>query len=607
MGLYKCKICGKMFERVGNGVYCPGPHYRPCPVCGKPVEFHSPADPVKCCSPECVKILSDRSRKIKICKECGKDFKPKNGRQIFCDGPHISTCVICGKEFEYTCSPKEKPKTCSKECQEKLRSKTAQERYGVDNVSKLPWVQDKISKINGSEEVKAKRAATCMKRYGVDNVAKNEEIRMKMIVTMTSQSYLEGREKTCIEKYGTASPMANKEVQEKRRQAYFDKYGTFGAPKTKQFYEKRMIDSSKIDYFLAFKEDPKSFIEIHYKDKPTIQQLRNDLGVTDTPIYDILNDHDCSECIEHTQSCIETEVFNFIRELDSKTTIIKNDRTQIKPYELDIYLPEYKIAFECNPASTHNSSIAWLGSDVKPYSYHQMKSLRCQDVGIFLFHIFGYEWTLKEDIIKSMIRNLLHKNLYSIGARNTSAMEISFNECKDFLNENHRQGYTNSKVKLGLRDKKTGEIVSVMTFSHPRATIGNTSRYDENDWELSRFCSKLNTNVSGAASKLLQYFIKQYNPNIIISFSDIAHTKGKLYEVLGFQKDHMSSPSYFYTDIYDTKFLSRVSCQKKNIKTALHDDTIDLSKTEHKIMIDHKFVRTYDSGVIKWILTCRQA
>jgi hypothetical protein len=30
----------------------------------------------------------------------------------------------------------------------------------------------------------------------------------------------------------------------------------------------------------------------------------------------------------------------------------------------------------------------------------------------------------------------------------------------------------------------------------------------KDEWELNRFCNKLNTNVVGAASKLLSFFIK---------------------------------------------------------------------------------------------------
>lgn len=148
MGEYICKICGKSFERKGNSVYCPGPHYRPCPVCGKPVEFHRLSDPIRCCSPECVKELANAtksSKGLRLCKECGKPFQPKQANQLYCKEPHTTNCIICNKLITYTCAPPDKPKTCSKRCQQILKAHTVESRYGVTNVSQIDSVKQKIS------------------------------------------------------------------------------------------------------------------------------------------------------------------------------------------------------------------------------------------------------------------------------------------------------------------------------------------------------------------------------------------------------------------------------------------------------------------------------
>lgn len=135
-----------MFERVGNGVYCPGPHYRPCSVCGKPVEYHKPSEPIKTCSPECKKILSNQKRqRTRICDICGKEFTANAPNQKYCKGPHITACEVCGMDIEYTCDPADKPRTCSKECATSLKVQTVESRYGVKNVSELTSVRSKIS------------------------------------------------------------------------------------------------------------------------------------------------------------------------------------------------------------------------------------------------------------------------------------------------------------------------------------------------------------------------------------------------------------------------------------------------------------------------------
>ena len=541
-------------------------------------------------------------KNTKICKECGKEFIPKSGTQKYCTGPHITTCEFCGKDISYTCSPREKPRFCSKACRESWKRQNSLKKYGVENVSQLSSVRKKISERNKSDEVIKKRESTCLERYGVTNVSKSKDVKAKLSDIMTSDEFKQKRDSTCLERYGYVHPMSNPNIIEKRKKTYVNRYGRNGRLYNSEDYAKIMTDSSKSEEYVLFKSNPSNYIKSHYTNPPTAFQLSQDLGVTTSPIYDVLSENKCSDLISHTISRIEQEVRDFILSICPDIRMIMHCRDKIYPYELDIYLPDYDLAIECNPAATHNSSIAWIGNTVTSYRYHQMKSDLCKNKNIFLFHIFGYEWNLKNDIIKSMIKNLLHKNDVSFGARNTYVSEIDYKECKEFLDCNHRQGNTVSSVRLGLRMKSDDSLMSVMTFGHMRSTMGKLRNSSKSEWELSRFCTKKYVNISGGASKLLKYFINNYSPGTIVSFSDDAHTKGTLYKQLGFTYESRTLPNYFWTDIYDTKFFSRVSCQKRYLKKLLHDDSIDLSKTEREIMEQHGYVRTYDSGVRKWIL-----
>jgi len=605
MSTFTCKICGKSFERIGNGVYCPGPHYRPCPVCGKPVPFNRPSDPYKCCSKQCTVTLRKSTMVSRFqeqpCPECGKLFIRNNPGQVYCTGPHKSLCTICGKEFEYTCSPNEKPQTCSKACKEQLRSRTTNQNYGVSNVSELDWVRQKISEANKSPEVKAKREATCLRTRGVTNVAKDPEIKSKIKEIVSSKNFLDNREASCMGKYGFKSPSMHPDVKAKRLNTYYKNYPQ-GRRFTEADYAKRILDPNKASEYAAFKEDPAQYMLEHFDHKPNIQELRDALGVTDTPIYDILVACNCSNLLSKSYSWIETEVFEYLKSIVPNTTIIRNNRSIIAPYEIDIFLPEYNFGIECNPAFTHNSSVArFQGDDPKPYRYHQNKSKACKDVGVFLFHIFGYEWIAKKDIIKSMLSNILHANSERYGARETYVADVSIADCRKFLDDNHRQGYTNSIVRLGLRLKSTDELVSVMTFGHIRKTMGTNGQESTTTWELSRFCTRKGCNVAGGANKLFQYFLKHNDAKKIISFSDFAHTRGALYSSLGFQQKHLTEPGYVWASEDDSKYYHRVSCQKQFLKALLKDDSIDIEhNTEKEIMESHGYVRVYDSGVIRW-------
>ena len=59
-----CPLCQKKFIPKGRQKYCDGPHFKPCPVCGKPVPAPYPSDPARCCSSECRKQLKYKGTSI---------------------------------------------------------------------------------------------------------------------------------------------------------------------------------------------------------------------------------------------------------------------------------------------------------------------------------------------------------------------------------------------------------------------------------------------------------------------------------------------------------------------------------------------------------------
>lgn len=540
----------------------------------------------------------------RVCKECGKEFQSKYGGQVYCPGPHHTECKICGRDIEYKCSPNEKPNYCSSECRKEGKKRTVIAKYGVDNVSRIDEVKKKISAANSSEKVRQKREKTCIEKYGTYNPSKNADIKVKLSKVMKTDRYLEGRKKTCLAKYGFETPMRCREVLKKRRESNIAKYGRPTKPWNEDMYANILSNGNNAHNYVQFKSDPELYITSHFDHKPNIYELCKELGCTDTSVYGILHENNLSYLLGHSSSIVESEVIDFLKYIKPDIKLVCNTRKVIPPYEIDIYLPEYKIGIECNPAFTHNSSLPDpRGVPPKHYKYHQDKSNMCQAKGIFLFHIFGYEWANKKDILKSMLANLLKMNKNVCNGRDTLVCFISHQESKDFLNANHRQGYTSAKIRLGLRNKETNELLSIMTFNNMRKTMGSRNNDNENIWELSRFCSKLNTNVRGGASKLLKYFIKTFNPGCIVSFSDIAHTKGNLYSILGFNLVSISDPGYVWSSIDDKIYHHRVQCQKHNLKNLLKDDTIDISKsTEREIMESHGFVQVYDCGVIRWEL-----
>ena len=228
----------------------------------------------------------------------------------------------------------------------------------------------------------------------------------------------------------------------------------------------------------------------------------------------------------------EDEIANFIK--NKGFAIIRNDRSILdNKHELDIYIPDKQFAIEFD-------GVFWHNEVNKPVNYHLNKTEECKKKGIRLIHIFEDEWIEKPNIWKSMLNNLLGSNENRIFARKCEIKEVSMEDSKTFLEENHLQGYCHSQIRYGLY--YNNKLVSLMTFGKTRHFIGNSSH----QFELLRFCNKLNTSVIGAASRLFKYFIKTVKPNNIVSYADKRWSNGNLYEKLRFHKYNESKPNYYY-------------------------------------------------------------
>jgi hypothetical protein len=128
----------------------------------------------------------------------------------------------------------------------------------------------------------------------------------------------------------------------------------------------------------------------------------------------------------------------------------------------------------------------------------------------------------------------------------------------------------------------------------------NRFKKNSNEFELVRFCNKLNTNVVGGASKLFKHFLKNYNEECkdIISFSDRRFFNGSLYSMLGFDFESYTSPSYIYWK--DNRILNRMSCQKHKLHKLLDNFNPELSEYENMKMNGYR--RVWDCGNTKWRL-----
>jgi len=645
-GLRKvCVLCGKEFTPKNNTqAICSDTHFKNCSVCGKPfqIRWHSGmniSSIPKTCSPQCKTQASFANGNPFTNPESREKAKQtmlrKYGVEHAAQSESIkqkmrdTTMARYGAEH-FTQTPEyiEKAKATNRskygsdwamqnpDCQQKAKD-TLYVNYGVTNPMESDELKNKISKTykgrtgydypaQNPEAVK-KTKQTNLARYGFEYAQQNPDIRDKIIQTNLdrwggigagSPEIAERIKATSRDKYGHDNPASSPEVQAKIADTMFKRYGVSHYNESWEYRKSAMTDPTKLDEWKSFLDDPEAYIKTHFDHKPNYRELADALGVNDSTIQFHLSQMGKSDLVQFTLSYAENDIVDILKEIDPTIQIVRHDRSMIAPYELDIYLPDHKLAIEINPTLTHNSSFGAYNNDPKAPSYHKLKTNMCEQQGIFLFHIFGYEWSHKKEIIISMLRNLLGRNTDRIYARNCEVREVPGKEAYEFLMRNHRQGGVHSKYRYGLYYH--GELVSLMTFGMMRNTLGIGGEDLSDCWELVRYCNKLNTSVVGAASKLFKYFLKRYSPARVRSFSDRAHTKGGLYQTLGFVEVSRSTENYVWVCLKTNQAYNRVNAQKHNLRKFFHDDTIDLTQTEAQIMESRGYAKVYDSGTITW-------
>lgn len=301
--------------------------------------------------------------------------------------------------------------------------------------------------------------------------------------------------------------------------------------------------------------------------------------------YQRLGDHKNSKCgcpkCSNGVSKGEQEIFEWLSGLGKTQQRV---RSILGGKELDI-LFEGGVGVEYN-------GLYWHSEIHKHKDYHIQKTQLCEENGIQLIHIFEDEWVLHPNKVKSLISSKIGKG-NRIFARKTIVAEVDNKQYKKFCEKNHMQSYAVASVRLGLYHNT--ELVAVMSFSKLRNC--NNSKGNDGEFEMIRFCNKLNTNVVGGASKLMKFFERNFDPVSVLSYANLRYSKGVLYEKLGFIKVSQTNPNYFWC-----KGLQREH-RYNHTKHKLVERGYDPNKTEIQIMHDLGYFRVFDCGNLKYLKT----
>lgn len=286
-------------------------------------------------------------------------------------------------------------------------------------------------------------------------------------------------------------------------------------------------------------------------------------------------------------SSYELELHDFLKtyNIDFET-----NRQILIGKEIDILIPSLNLGIEFDGLRWHSE---FYGK--KDKNYHLNKTIRCNQKGYSLIHIFEDEYVNNKDIVFSKLKHLIKKDydLPKIQGRKILVKEIYKNDAEIFLNKFHIQGFSSSTVYLGGFYNE--ELISVMSFKNGGIT--------NKDWELTRFATNYNYRYQGVGGKLFKYFIRNYNPKNVISFADRRWTinpNNNLYTNLGFELVSITKPDYRYYNPKIDKFkrFHKFSLNKNKLSKLYG---FPLTMTEKEMAIEAGFDRIWDCGLFKYV------
>ena len=165
-------------------------------------------------------------------------------------------------------------------------------------------------------------------------------------------------------------------------------------------------------------------------------------------------------------------------------------------------------------------------------------------------------WRRQQGMMRARV--LAHLEVFTpMFARNCEVRKIDKETAAAFLNENHSYGDAACRYRYGLYLKRytgkrgesgisPGTLVAVATFSNARKWQKGEKTIRSYEW--TRYASLPGVRINGGMGKVLKAFIKEVQPDDIMSYADLEWSEGSVYEQLGFCLEGKRAPVVFCVD-----------------------------------------------------------
>lgn len=442
------------------------------------------------------------------------------------------------------------------------KSATA-EQYGIPK----EWI-NKILGIHGLRRLTAHetRRLTYEKCYGSYEAGLRIE-REKARNAVDWDAVLAKRYATNRERYGGDSPFCSDAVRQKASQTVLSRYGVENVGQIESVKQK--IKDSSVKHFGGV-----GFASSELAEK-TVNTMMNKYGVR--------------------YACLLPQCYGKRTGSNSKPNLAfeqllnENDIGYSREFVIGKYRYDFKVGnilIEVDPSYSHNSTCGYKNCrEPLDKHYHLDKSAVAEGAGFRCIHIFDWD-----DLFK--IVDLL-KPRRKVYARQCEVSVVdSVTEC-DYLCKHHLQNYVKSSVSLGLF--YNGELVSLMSFGKPRYN----NKYE---FELLRYCSHFN--VIGGAQRLFTHFLREYNPNSIISYCDRSKFVGSVYKELGFVSEGVREPSRHWYNSQSRRHITDNLLRQRGFDQ-LFGTNFGKGTSNSQLMLQSGFVEIYDCGQEKYTYTTK--
>jgi hypothetical protein len=231
----------------------------------------------------------------------------------------------------------------------------------------------------------------------------------------------------------------------------------------------------------------------------TLQCTRNENHAPFTKIFFHMyaNSVYCPDCQYTGISVAEIELKKYLEAMNFRV-----EKYRKLGFEIDIYLPDYKIGIEYNGLFHHNET-------TKENNYHQNKYEVCKQNEIILISIYEDEYTSNPLKIKEYLKYILQKeNIDNIKTKDCEFTEVTKQEAMLFYSKYCMIGIPERNIiklrHFGLR--YATNLIAVASFND-----GD----DVNTLDVNRYAYNFKFNVENGIEYIIEQYLHTYGKHIV--------------------------------------------------------------------------------------------